>query len=462
MNILLSRKVREKTNNETIPSFFAILKSILKISLPAALETFLISLIGLIDTMMVGGRGTEALAAVSLCQQPVFITMAVSFGLNAGITAIISRRRGENNQVDAKTTMKNAIIASVIVGGAITLLSILLARPFLRVTGAKDDTIDLAITYFRIVSSILIFNYIRVGICAGLRAEGSTKITLVTNIVANVVNVFLNYCLINGNLGFPALGVTGAAIATVIGNMVAFVIAILVLRYRHGFLHLDSHEEWKIDKVNINNLIRVSMPAFIEQMFMRVGFYIIAVIVNNLGTKIVAQNAIISGVISLAFSITDGFAIGCASKVGESLGERRRALAHAYARISQVLSFILGLGMITLIFIFREPVSHLFSDEEEVINGASGVLKFAVFVIIPQSLQWVTTGALRGAGDVKFTARTSMISVAIIRPLLSFLFCYPIGLGLFGSWLGMLIDQAIRFIVNNYRLTNLKWMDIRV
>lgn len=462
MNVLLSKKVIDKTNNEEIPSFFKILKAILKISLPAALETFLISLIGLIDTMMVGGRGTEALAAVSLCQQPVFITMAVSFGLNAGITAIISRRHGENNPVDAKTTMKNAIIASIIVGGAITILSIAFARPFLRLTGAKDDTIDLAVRYFRIVSSILIFNYIRVGICAALRAEGSTKITLITNIVANVVNVFLNYCLINGNFGFPALGVTGAAIATVIGNMVAFLIAILVLRFRHGFLHLEAHGKWKIDKVNINNLIRVSMPAFIEQMFMRFGFYIIAVIVNNLGTKIVAQNAIIAGIISLAFSITDGFSIGCASKVGESLGERRKALAYAYARISQMLSFLLGLIMITLIYIFREPVSHLFSNEEEVINGASGVLKIAVFVIIPQSLQWVTTGALRGAGDVKFTARTSMISVAIIRPLLSFLLCYPIGLGLLGSWLGMLMDQTIRFMINNIRLTNLKWMDIKV
>ena len=462
MNLLLTKRVREKTNDEHIPPFYAILRRILLISLPAALETFLISLIGLIDTMMVGTRGTEALAAVSLCQQPVFITMAVSFGLNAGITAIISRRRGEDNAVDARNTMKQAIIVSVIVGGLITLLSIILARPFLILTGAKADTIDYAVTYFRIVSSILIFNYIRVGICAGLRAEGSTKITLITNIIANVVNVFLNYCLINGNLGFPELGVTGAAIATVIGNMTAFIVAILVLIYRNGFLKLKIKESWKPDKECINRLVKVSMPAFIEQLFMRFGFYIIAVIVNNLGTMVVAENAIISGVISLAFSITDGFAIGCAAKVGESLGENKRALAFAYARISQALSFILGIFMVTIIFLFREPVSYLFSDDIDVINGASGVLMFAVFVIFPQSLQWVTTGALRGAGDVKFTARTSMISVAVIRPLFSFLLCYPIGLGLLGSWIGMFIDQMIRFTVNNYRLTHLKWMDIKV
>lgn len=462
MNLLLNKKIKEKTNNEQIESFWILLKKLLKLSIPAALETFLVSLIGLIDTMMVGGCGTEALASVSLCQQPVFITMALSFGLNAGITAIVARRFGENDQNDARKTIKQAIILSVICGASMTLLSILLARPFLFLTGAKDDTIDNAVIYFRIVCSSLIFNYVRLSICAGLRAEGSTKITLITNIVANGVNVCLNYCLIGGNFGFPALGVMGAAIATAIGNTTAFVIAILVLRYRKGFLKIVKHDNWHFDKVNTKNIITVSTPAFIEQLFMRFGFYIIAVIVNNLGTETVAMNAIISGIISLAFSITDGFSIGAASLVGSSLGEKKKASAFAYARISQLLSFILGLFMITMILIFREPVSRLFSNEQNIIDGASGVLKFAVFVIFPQSLQWVTTGALRGAGDVKFTARTSMISVAIIRPVLSFLLCYPIGLGLLGSWIGMFLDQTIRFIINNIRLTNLKWMDISV
>lgn len=462
MNLLITKKVLEKTNNEKVESFWILLKKLLKLSVPAALETFLVSLIGLVDTMMVGGCGTEALASVSLCQQPVFITMALSFGLNAGITAIVARRRGENNEYDARKTMRQAILLSLISGLGMSILSIVLARPFLILTGAKSDTIDNAVIYFRIVCSSVTLNYVRLAICAGLRAEGSTRITLITNIVANGINVCLNYCLIGGKFGFPALGVMGAAIATAIGNSSAFVIAILVLRYRQGFLKINRHDDWHFDKENSKLIIQVSTPAFIEQLFMRFGFYIIAVIVNNLGTEVVAMNAIISGVISLAFSITDGFSIGAASLVGSSLGEKKRASAFAYARISQLLSFILGLFMIILILTFREPVSRLFSDEQSVIDGASGVLKFAVFVIFPQSLQWVTTGALRGAGDVKFTARTSMISVAIIRPLLSFLLCYPIGLGLLGSWIGMFLDQTIRFLVNNFRLTNLKWMDIRV
>lgn len=467
MNILTTNKVRNKTNNEQLPNFWDILKRILKISIPAALETLLMGIIGLIDTMMVGNHPNEIvsaarLAAVSICQQPVFITLAISFGINAGITAIVSRRKGENNPGEASKTVRQSIVLSIIVGGMITVLSIIFAEPFLRFAGAKDDTIEYAIDYFTIVSSVLIFNYIRLGLCAALRAEGNTKLTLITNIIANLVNVCLNYCLINGNLGFPELGVKGAAIATISGNLVAFLVAFFFVIFRNGFVKIRFKDDWRLDKENLGSLISVSTPAFIEQLFMRIGFFLIAMIINNLGTNVVAMNAIINGIIMLAFNITDGFCVGAASLVGESLGKEKPGLAFAFARLSQILSFVLGIFMVIIVFIFSEPLSRLFSSNKEVIDGASQVLGFAVFVIFPQSLQWVTTGALRGSGDVKFTARTSMLSVAIIRPIVSYLLCYPLGLGLLGAWIGMFIDQMIRFLLNNYRLNSLKWMDIKV
>jgi len=462
VGLLQTKRYVQKYGEEKLPSFWTLLYKIIKISVPAALETLLIGITGLVDTIMVSGCGTEALAAVSITQQPVFVTLAFSFGLNAGITAIVARRKGENDQEGANNCLRQSMILCLIVGGIVTLLANVLAVPFLRLAQAQDDTINLSATYFRFVSIALIFNYLRLGICAALRAAGNTKTTLVTNIVANVVNIILNYCLIQGNCGFPALGVKGAAIATAIGNSVAFIIAVLVVFLKKGFIHLTIKDDWKLNPESCKNILKVSTPAFIEQLFMRFGFFLIGMIVNGLGTEASAMNAIISGLISLAFNITDGFAIGCASLVGMSLGEKRKGLAFAYARLSQISSFCLGCIMISIIFLFRVPLSSLFSDDPKIIEGASTVLYFAVFVIFPQSLQWVTTGALRGAGDVGFTARTSMLSVAIIRPIFSFVLCYPIGLGLMGSWIGMFADQLIRFAINNYRLTHFKWMELKV
>lgn len=462
MNLLLNRKIRKNFPENKLPKTTSILGNLLKISIPAAIETFLISVVGLIDTIMVSGVGTDALAAVSIAQQPVFISQAAAIGFSAGVTAIVARRRGQNDSEGAKNVVRQSTILGLIVSAFFTVLTIALAEPFLLLTGANEDTLALSTTYLRVVTIALIFNYIRIIMCAALRAVGDTKTTLVTNIVANVINIFFNYCLISGNFGFPSLGVTGAAIATAIGNISAFIITVFIIRFKKSFVSISLKDNWRFDKECSKNIIVVSSSAFIEQIFMRIGFFIIAMIVNRLGTHTVAVNAIISGIISLSFSITDGFSIGVASLVGRSLGEENKPLAFAYGRLSQIISFIIGLIMIALIMIFRFPLSSLFSKEAAVVNDASGILMIAVFVIMPQSLQWVTTGILRGAGDIKYTARSAMLSIMIVRPIFSYLLCYPFGLGLLGSWIGMFIDQTMRFTLNDIRFESLKWLEKRV
>ncbi|MDD3348659.1 MAG: MATE family efflux transporter [Bacilli bacterium] len=463
MNILLSQKIKNYKPNWQLPQPSKILNNILKISVPAALEVFLIGLIGMFDTMMVGRLGDAAIASVALTQQPLFITLSAGIGLNAGVIAIIARKRGQQDQEGANNYLRQSLMIGVMIAIVMTILAFFLAKPFLLLAGAKDDTIDNSVLYFRIVSSILILNYIRLIITSALRACGNTKTTLATNVTANIINVFLNYCLINGNLGFPALGIKGAAIATIIGNLVAFVISIFAIyNRRNQFLSVKLTDNWRLDKESCGQIFRISSSAFVEQLGMRVGFFISAKIVNSLGTEAVAVNAIIQSIISLSFNITDGFAIGASSLVGKSLGEKREELAFAYGRMTQILSFFIGLFMFTFVIIARTWLASLFSKEFTTIQAASDMMLFAAFIIFPQSLQWVTTGILRGAGDTRYTARSSLISVMVIRPVLSYTICYLLGFGLIGSWIGMFIDQIIRFLLNNARFTNLKWIRIKI
>jgi putative MATE family efflux protein len=371
MELLLNRKVQKVYSEINIPKKSKILANLLRISVPAALETFLISVVGLADTVMVGGVGTNALAAVSIAQQPVYISLAASVGFSAGVTAIVARRRGEKNQPEAQKVLRQAIILGLITSLIFAVLTISLARPFLILTGANEDTLDLSATYLQIVTTALVFNYLRIIICSALRAVGDVGTTLLTNMIANTVNIAFNYCLINGHFGFPALGVAGAAIATVIGNTVAFLISVFIIRYKKSFVRIKLRDDWRFDKECAKGIVTVSSSAFIEQIFMRIGFFMIAMIVNRLGTHLVAVNAIIAGIVSLSFSITDGFSIGVASLVGRSLGEKNEPLAFAYGRLSQILSFLIGLIMISLILTFRYQLSMLFSDDETVINDAA-------------------------------------------------------------------------------------------
>ena len=350
----------------------------------------------------------------------------------------------------------------MIVSILITILAIVFARPFLWLVGAQDDTIDFATTYFRFVSAGLIFNYIRLIICSGQRAIGKTNITLVTNVVSNVVNVFFNYCMITGYLGFKEMGVMGAAIATDIGNIVACIIAFFSVFHAKGFLSIHLLDDWRLSKSVIKNILNVSMAAFIEQLFMRVGFFIIAMIVNRLGTHTTAVNSVITNMMNMNFNITDGFAIGAGALVGRALGEKDLQKAFAYGRISQILSVVIAIITMILVIIFRYPLSRCFSNDESVVREAGDYIIYTSVIMLPQSLQWVTTGILRGAGDTKYTAKNSIISVTFIRPVFAYVLCYPLKFGLLGSWAGMLVDQIIRCVCNNIRFVNLKWMKLKV
>ncbi|MFA5766055.1 MAG: MATE family efflux transporter, partial [Bacilli bacterium] len=173
MNILLSQKIKNYKPNWQLPQPSKILNNILKISVPAALEVFLIGLIGMFDTMMVGKLGDAAIASVALTQQPLFITLSAGIGLNAGVIAIIARKRGQQDQEGANNYLRQSLMIGVMIAIVMTILAFFLAKPFLLLAGAKDDTIDNSVLYFRIVSSILILNYIRLIITSALRACGN-------------------------------------------------------------------------------------------------------------------------------------------------------------------------------------------------------------------------------------------------------------------------------------------------
>ncbi|MFA7127378.1 MAG: MATE family efflux transporter [Bacilli bacterium] len=468
MKLLTSKKLLALPINHSIPRWQTLLKNILKVSLPAAMELLFITLIGMADTIMVGNYSNASitseasLASVALSQQPIFITIAIASALGVGLTSIISRRKGENRSDEARLYLRQSIMVGFLIGLGMTLFAVFFARPILQFAGAKDDTIDNAVLYFRIVSSIISLNYVRYTISSAQRAIGKTNITLIMNIVANLVNIFFNYVLIYGNLSFPELGIGGAAIATVIGNSVAFIIAFISIFNKKSFIYIRFRDRWRLDPATIQYMFKVSTPAIIEQIFMRIGFFIISKIVNDLGTEQTAINAIIISVVSTSFSVTDGFAIGASSLVGRSLGEKDPAKAFAYGRMSQILSVGLAGGLMIVVISTRNILPTFFSTNESIYGEASRLLTYTSLVMLPQSIQWVTTGILRGAGDIKYTARNSIISVTLVRPFFAYILCYPLGLGILGSWIGMFIDQSLRTVLNNTRFIHLKWMKIQI
>lgn len=439
-----------------------LIKNTIKIAWPSATEAFLISVIGAVDMMMVGRLGKEAIAAVGITNQPKFILLASILALNIGVTVIVSRRKGQGNRELANRTLQNALLISLVLSVLLSLIGIVFAQPFLELAGAESDYIHLSIQYLQIILVGNIFLGLALTINAAQRGVGATFIAMKTNLIANGINVVLNYFLINGIWIFPRLEVQGAAIATTIGHFFAFVIALRSILKKDSYLLLKLKEFFVVSKDTVALLIDISKSAFVEQIFLRIGFLMYIRAVAGLGTVALATHNIVTNIMIISFSLGDGLAVANSSLTGQSLGAKRPDLAIAYGHISQSIGLIVALIFSSVLTLFRHQVMYLFTDDMDLNNLGSQMLIVLAVIILFQIIQVIITGALRGAGDVRFVALLSLFSVTFLRRFLTYLFAYALQMGLLGAWVSVLVDQIIRLLITRKRFLDAKWTLITV
>lgn len=445
-----------------LPTNGEVYKRAFQIAWPSALETILVALIGAIDTMMVGGLGTNAIAAVGICTQPKFIIMATLLGLNTGVNVVVARRKGEGRQEDANKTLRNALLLSFLLSLLLSTIGFVFAEPMLMFAGASVDYLSISVVYFRYIMIGTFFQLMSLTMTAAQRGAGKTKISMVCNLSANFVNVIMNALLINGLFFFPRLEVAGAAIATMIGNIVAFLLALITLLRNNGYLHIHLKDDWKLDADTLQAIFKISIPSLVEQIFLRIGFFTYSRAVANLGTIDYATHLICMNVMTISFGLGDGLSIASSTLVGQSLGAKRSDLAIIYGKVLQriglLMSIIMGIG----IALFNTEIMYLFSKDILVIEKGETILLMLALVIQFQVNQVITMGCLRGAGDAKFVAFISLITITFIRPIGTYVLAYGVGLGLVGAWLSIYLDQITRLLTSKYRFNQAEWMKIQV
>lgn len=441
-------------------------KKTLSIAWPSTVEGALISIVSSVDTMMVGTLGAASIAAVGLTAQPRMILLICVQALCIGTTALCARRKGANDQVGANACLHQSLALVTFIGILMTLIGYFGAEWLMKLGGANEDTIELSTAYFRIISLAFIPSCWQLCICAAMKAIGKTRITMVTNITANLVNVCLNYLLINGKFGFPKLGVRGAAIATACGTVVACLISISVVLKKNGYYHLSFP---KFDPVTLKGLTKVGSSSMVEAVCLRAGFLILARLIAGIGTNAFAAYQIVSQVTSLSFTLGDGVATAGTSLVGQSLGAKRKDLAMAHASVAYRVGIVVSICLISVIFLLRRQLALLFTTDEEIILGVTASLYVVMIAMIPQNGRVILSGALRGAGDVRFVAACALISVTILRPVLTYLFCYHADrllpghqIAVMSPWIAFVFDSLVRDRLMNHRIKQRKWLDIKL
>ncbi len=431
---------------------------------PAVLESFFVALAGMIDTMMVSSMGSYAVAAVGLTQQPKFIGLCFFFATCVAISALVARRKGEKDQKAANEVLLTALIITFVLCVIISTVMVAAASPIMRLAGSNTDTHAPAVTYFRIIMGGSFFNVFTLAINAAQRGSGNTRIAMTTNLVSSIVNVFFNYALIGGHFGFPALGVTAAAIATVLGTVIAFLMSLLSLFRKNSYVRIPFMIEWKLrpHAYTLRMLAKLSVTMLVENLAMRIGFLTTAMMAARLGTDAFAAHNVGMNFMTLGFSFADGMQVAAVALTGESLGAGLKKRAKEYGMICQHIGLVISICLAVIEFLFGRAMFSLFFREPHLLDMGEIIMRYIMVIVLLQISQVIFGACLRAAGDVKYTLFASLISVALIRSLTTYFLVGTFGLGLHGVWIGILSDQASRFLFMSTRFRQGKWVDLKI
>jgi len=437
-------------------------KRILNLSGPALVEMFLVSLVGMIDMIMVGRLGPASITAVGLTNQPIFFIVAVFQALNVGTTALVARFVGAKRNDRAADVARQSFVLTLLAGGILGAVGYVSASWVIPAMGAEEEVISLGVGYMRMISLGLIFNAVAMSLSSSLRGAGDTKTPMKANLIANIVNVVGNYILIYGKLGFPRLGVLGAALATNISRIVACVLVLHVFFSGRFVLRLSLKDSYRPDFEILGRVLRVGLPTAIEQFILRGGQLAYVRIVASFGTTVFAAHQIGMNILSLSFMPGQAFAIAATTLVGQELGAKRPDLAEASALETRRLGMLVS-GIMALIFIFfGRWVAMLYTNDETVIGLTSMVLKVIGVVQPAQSTQFILAGGLRGAGDTKWPLYSTFMGIWGVRVLTGYFFAIVLHMGLLGAWLGMALDQCTRSIIIYTRFKRGAWKKVIV
>ncbi len=424
----------------------------LKLATPVMLGMLGHTFVGLVDNIMVGQLGTAELAAVSLGNSFMFIAMSLGIGFSTAITPLVAEADGENNFASGKSAFKHGLFLCTTLGIALFLL-ILVAKPLMYLMKQPPEVVELAIPYLDLVAFSLIPLVSFQALKQFSDGLSMTKYPMYATLVANLVNIALNYVLIFGKFGFPQMGIVGAAVGTLASRFVMVIFLWVFLKNKEKSTSYVTHIKFfSLERKMINRIIALGFPSAL-QMFFEVAIFTAAIWLSGiLGKNSQAANQIALNLSSMTFMIAMGLSVAAMVRVGNQKGLQRFVELRRIAISIFLLTFLLAVVFALLFILFNDLLPRIYLDIEdteniadntEVITIAAKLLVIAALFQISDGIQVTVLGALRGLQDVKIPTLITFIAYWVVG--------FPISyyLGLYteykssGIWIGLLAGLSV-------------------
>ena len=411
----------------------------------------------LIDMVMVGMINFYALAAVGISMQFMMILNAIMTVYVMGGNALISRYIGQKRKNRASSLTFSLILFAVITSIFISIFGYYASENIYKLMGAQEEVVHLGALYFKIISLGLFIIFMDTLLYNFLSAAGDTKSSFYIKLVSSFINAFLNYILIFGHFGFSAMGIEGAAYATLIAYTFNVIVYLYVLNKTDSKLNII----FKIRVSDLKKAWKIGWSAGLDRLISSLSFLVFVSIITAYGSAELAGYQVGLRIEGIAFMPGFGFAIAGMALVGQNLGAKDFNRAYKMGVISaRVASVFMGAIGVVLI-LFPEFLVRIFTNDKATILVASQYLILVGLAQIPLAINFVYSAALRVAGATKLTLKVSVLSLWFLRVLPSFI-AYKFGLGIISIFIIMNMETLIKGIIFSYFYNKKEWLKIKI
>jgi putative MATE family efflux protein len=435
--------------------------TIVKLAWPVVIERLSLSVLSAVDIALVGRYvGEDGLAAVGIGTLMFWIPLSGALAIDVGSTAVVARDLGSGDRSRVQMGLRTAIISAFVWGLFCTVVIFTLAPVLMRLMGAEDEVVSHGVDFLRAGSLGFPFLMVLYAISGSLRGLGNTWIPMVILIIVNLLNAGVTYALISGavaDLGTQASGI-GYATAGIGGGLLALAAVVLGI----GPARLDLAHLFEVDRLSFDRLFHIGLPVGLEEAQFMLAFLAYTRIVATLGTDQLAAHSL--ALRSLEIAILPGFALATAATalVSRYLGAMRPDLAELAARRTLAIGLTALCVMAVLQFVLAPYIVDLFINDAEVKRRGTQLLRIFAFALPALGIHSTLSGALRGAGDVRFVLMTFTFTAWGIRVPIAFFTVVVLGLAVPFAWLAAVTENWVRAALVLRRFRSDKWKSIRV
>ena len=431
-------------------------KNLISLIIPIFFELLLVTIVGNIDTIMLGYYSDEAVGAIGGITQLLNIQNVIFSFINMATAILTAQFLGAKDYKRVKQVISVSLVLNVLLGLILGGIYLFFWESLLQKINLPDELIGIGKYYFQMVGGLCILQGIILSCGAILKSHGRPTETLIINVGVNILNIIGNAFFIFGWLGMPVLGPTGVGISTVISRGIGCVAAFYMMCKYCNFTFKKKYIKPFPFKI-VKNILSIGLPTAGENLAWNVGQLMIVAMVNTMGTTIIASRTYLMLISSFTMTLSIALGQGTAIQVGHLVGAGE--IKEVYHKCLKSLKIALIFAFVTtsLVFLFRKPIMSIFTTNPDILKASLKIFPLMILLEMGRVFNIVIINSLHAAGDIKFPMFMGITCVFTVAVLFSYLFGISLGWGLAGIWLANAMDEWIRGLAMYFRWKSKKW-----